>query len=179
MAEIIVVHNKPKLSDLLQSHLYKKINLGLPLVLEDFNGHRASCDLNEEGEVEYISDYLSYDPYLFADTLRARFDVHWVEQSDLIEYNKHAFTELTDYEDFVNKLQVILDELQVKLKHQKESEYLWKKLNSQQRAKALPKGYLRNYMLSKPTDRRQELDLLELFDDCLKDRLVFGLPVQM
>lgn len=178
MAEIIIVKNRPKLSELLRSHLYKKISFGGNLVLEDFNGHKAKCDLNEEEELEYISDYLAYDPYLFANTLRSRFNVYWIEQSDLIEYNKHAFTELTDYQDFVCKLEVILDELQVKLKHQKESEYLWNRLNSQQRAKALPKGYLKNYMLSKPTNRREELDLLELFDDCLKNRLMFGIPVR-
>lgn len=177
MTEIIIVHNRPKLSDLLQSHLYKRINFGVAVVLEDFNGHKAVCDFNDDEELEYISEHLAFDPYLFANTLRARFNVYWIEQSDLIEYNKYAFTEINDFSEFIGKLEVILDELKVEPKHQKESEYLWKKLNSRQRAKAIPKGYLKNYLLSRPIDRREELDFLELFNDCLKNRLSFGIPI--
>jgi hypothetical protein len=176
MAEIIIIHNKPKLRELLASRLYRKVtqNKG-ETVLEDFNQHKAICHINEEDELEYITDYISYDPVLFANSLRARFNAFWIDQKDLIDYNKFSMQEIVDFDEFLSRLDLLMNEMELGVKNQNESKYLWKKLSAQQRAKVLPGGYLKNYLLSQPVSKRKELDLLELFEDSRQERLSFGI----
>jgi hypothetical protein len=177
MGELIVIKNKPAFRDMLSSRQYTKVtNVGTEIVLQNTNGHKAICTFEEEGLLEYIHQYLNFDPVLFAEMLRVRYGTFWIDQDDLLDYNRFAFSEEADFSEFHSRLEMLLKEQKdVKVKNRTESEYLWRRLNSRQRAKIIPKGYLKNYLLSRPASRQQELDLLELFEDAQRDRLSFGM----
>lgn len=177
MGELIVIKNKPAFRDMLSSKQYTKVtNVGNEIVLQNANGHKAICTFGEEGLLDYIHQYLNFDPLLFAEILRVRYGTFWIDQDDLLDYNRFAFSEEADFSEFQSRLEMLLKEQKdLRVKNRVESEYLWRKLNPRQRARIIPRGYLKNYIFSRPASRRQELDLLELFEDAQRDRLSFGI----
>ncbi len=176
MAEIIIVGEKPKLEMLLASGMYRFVTNGDSRpVLEDFERHKAVYRINEDGELEYLLDYLAYDTMRFAENLREQFNIFWIDQSDLLDYNQLCVKEDIVYEEFLERVDALLEEMTgLEIKNRDRSQYLWNKMTSHQKARVLPKGYIKNYMFSR-SGKHTQIDLLELFEDSRKGRTSFGI----
>jgi hypothetical protein len=178
MAELIIVKNKPSFNELLSGRQYTRLTyVNSEIVLQDLNGHKAVCRFGDGHQLEYIKAYLSFDVLLFAMPLKAKYGTYWIQEEDLNDYNRFSVSKHIDYGELSARLSQLQDEFGFTFRNQQKSESLWNQLNSVQRAKVLPKGYIRNYLYSRPPSRRKELDLYELLEDCLMDRIVFGIPL--
>jgi hypothetical protein len=178
MSEIIIVGVKPKLEVLLTSGLYNYATNGdSQPILEDFDRQKALCKIDDNGQVEYLNDYLAYDTVRFANNLRDRFGVFWIDQSDLLEYNYFAVREDIAFEEFLSRIDILLSEVELEVKNRDRSQYLWNRLTPHQKARVLPKGYIKNYLFSRKGKEQNEIDLLELFEDSKKGRISFGIVV--
>ena len=56
------------------------------------------------------------------------------------------------------------------------SQYLWIKMSSGQKAKVMPYGYLRNYIRIHKVKISLKVDIIELLQSCIDGNLNFGIP---
>ncbi|MCG8306445.1 MAG: hypothetical protein MI975_03575 [Cytophagales bacterium] len=177
MAELILVKNNPEIDKLLQTKWYKSIGSDQgKMALEDFTGARAVCTVGDDGKLEYLHDYLHHNCIKFANNLKSKFNVFWIEQSDLLEYNQHFLRGAIPFEEFKLKIDAISREYELEFTDLEHSELLWEKMNSVQKAKILPLGYLRNYLHSIFDEGELRLNISALFHRCIAGEIKFGIP---
>jgi hypothetical protein len=175
MAEIIIISNKPTLRKMIFSGQYKNITHGdQNEILEDNDKIRALCTFNEQGNLEYIHDYLSYDAYKFAENLRVKLNVNWIDSLDLMEYNQLAMAQNILFEEFVTRVARATENLDFENINETEAGRLWPKLTNQQKARVLPRGYIKNYLLTMLNKHDGKFDLLEFLHHSLRGNLSFG-----
>ena len=178
MAEIIIVGDKPTLRKMISSGHYKNITHGHQNeIFEDYDKIRALCTFNELGNLEYIHDYLSYDAFNFAENLRVKLKVNWIDSVDLMEYNHFAMAQNILFEEFVTRVARATENTDFKNIHEIEAGRIWPKLTNQQKARVLPRGYIKNYLLTMRNKQDGKFDLLEFLQCSLRGNLRFGVLV--
>ncbi len=175
MAEIIIVSDNPTLRKMIYSGLYKNITQDHQNeILEDYEKIKALCTFNERGILEYIHDYLFYDAYKFAENLRLKLKVNWIDSVDLMEYNQLAMKQNILFEEFVTCVARVTENMDFENINETEARGQWSKLTSQQKARVLPRGYIKNYLLTMRNKQDGKLDLLEFLQCSLRGNLRFG-----
>lgn len=181
MSERIIVHNKPSLQDLLDSGKYTNTVLKNEMnIIEDDKNQKAICHFDENNELEYVTIVPFFDLNLFMENLQSNFDVYWTDITDLMDYNQFMVKPAIQFDELVERVSLASEIYGFKTINNLESASLWTKMNSVQKSKLLPHGYIRNYYRSSNKHSKQKtLDLVKMLKDSMSNKVSFGVLLEL